>query len=82
MDTKPIKQKRGTGLFPYKAEDLEPRNVPDEAAVEDAFIERNRESINAALQEGYDDIERGHIRTMEQVAADLGKRRRVRARKK
>ena len=81
MDTKTPKQKPGTKLFPYKAEDLEPRNVPDEVASEDAFIERNRDAINAALQEGYDDIERGDIRTMEQVAAGLAKPRRTRARK-
>ena len=31
---------------------LEPRNLPDEVAAEDAFIERNRSTINRALQEG------------------------------
>ena len=71
MDTKTPKPKRSTDLFPYRAEDLEPRNLPDEVAAEDAFIERNRDTINRALQEGYDDIERGDVRTMEEIAADL-----------
>jgi predicted transcriptional regulator len=80
MDTKTPKQKRGTSLFPYRAEDLEPRNLPDEVASEDAFIERNRDAINAVLEEGYKDIERGDVRTMEEVAAELRRRRRSRSR--
>jgi predicted transcriptional regulator len=81
MDTKTPKEKRRTKLFPYEAEDLEPRNVQDELASEDAFIERNRDAINAALKEGYDDIERGHVHTAAQVASDLAKQRRARRRK-
>jgi predicted transcriptional regulator len=78
MDTKTPKQGRTPKLFPYRAEDLEPRNMIAEAASEDSFIERNRDAINAALKEGYDDIARGDVRTMEQVAAGLKKPRRTR----
>ena len=65
-------------LFPYRTEDLEPRNMREEIASEDAFVERNRDTINEALAEGYRDIERGDVRTLEDVEADLKRRRKAR----
>ena len=77
MDAKTPKRKRRDRLFPYKAEDLEPRNTAQEIAAEDEYIERNREALNEALEEGYDDIGAGRIRAMDEVIKGLGKRRRA-----
>jgi predicted transcriptional regulator len=68
-------------LFPYRTEDLEPRDLPAEIAAEDAFIERNRDAINDALAEGYKDVEKGRTLTLDEVRAELERRQQARARK-
>ena len=78
MATRSLKRK-ATDLLPYRAEDLEPRNLPEEIASEDAFVERNREALNDALAEGYRDIDNGQTHSLEEVEAKVERRRKSRA---
>lgn len=81
MDAKTPKRKRKSDLFPYRAEDLEPRHTSQEIAAEDEYIERNRDAINEALREAYEDIKAGRVHPIDEVRKALARSRRSRKRK-
>jgi hypothetical protein len=73
MNAKALSPKALAELSRYTEEELDPRLVEDEAAME-AFILRNRETINRALQEGYDSLQAGEgvkIRSLDDLLAAL-----------
>jgi len=60
-------------LSRYTAEELDPHVAEDEAAM-DAYIERNREALNRALEAGYLSLKNGKgmpIRSLEDLLAAL-----------
>lgn len=56
-------------------------NTTQEIAAEDEYIQRNRDAINEALREAYDDIRAGRVHTMGEVRKALARGRRSRKRK-
>jgi hypothetical protein len=60
-------------LSRYTPEELDPHTAQDEAAM-DAFIERNRDALNKALEAGYVSLKNGEgipIRSLEDLLAAL-----------
>ena len=73
MSTKTIDPKIIADLSRYTEEELEPRFAEDQAGME-AYIERNREAINRALEEGYISLDAGEgveIRSLEDLLSVL-----------
>ena len=66
--TKPAPTKSG---FRYTEEDLAPRDFAAEEAAMDAYIERNKDAINASIDLAREQHARGEYFTHEQVFADL-----------
>ena len=69
MNTRAIDPKIIADLSRYTAEELDPQLAEDEAAM-DAFIERNRDALNKALQAGYVSLENSNgiaIRSLEDL---------------
>ena len=58
MSAKILDSKLLARLSRYTAEELDPRVVDDESAME-AFIARNRDAIDAALRAGYLSLDAG-----------------------
>jgi hypothetical protein len=82
MSSKILDQKTLADISRYTSEELDPQSAEDEAAVE-AFIARNREAINRALEQGYLSLSRGggtEIRSLDDllsaVEAEKAKQRR------
>ena len=76
METK-IDPKVIADLSRYTAEELDPDVVKDEAAM-DAYIERNKDALNAALEQGYLSLDRGEgvkIRSLEELLSALARAR-------
>jgi len=76
METK-IDPKVIADLSRYTAEELDPEVAKDEAAM-DAYIERNRDALNAALEQGYLSLDRGEkveIRSLEDLLSVLARAR-------
>ncbi len=60
-------------LSRYTSEELDPQVAEDEVAM-DAYIERNREALNRALEAGYVSLKNGKgisIRSLEDLLAAL-----------
>jgi len=73
MSTKTIDPKIVANLSRYTPEELDPRVAEDETAME-AYIERNREALNKALQAGYlslDAAEGTEIHSLEELLSVL-----------
>jgi hypothetical protein len=73
MNTKSIDPKILADLSRYTAEELDPRHAEDEIAM-DAYIERNRDALNKALEAGYLSLENGDgtaIRSLEELLLAL-----------
>jgi len=61
--------------FRYEPEDLAPRDhLADEAAL-DAYLERNKDALNASIEEARAEFARGEYFTIDQVVADLAAQR-------
>jgi len=61
--------------FRYQSEDLE---HPDPAAAEaslDSYLQRNKDAINASIDQDHAEFERGEYFTLEQVMADIDSQR-------
>jgi len=70
MNTKTAKPPKAL----YTEEDLAPRDhAADEAAL-DAWIERNKDALNASIDKARAEFERGHYFTHEQVWAEVSAR--------
>ena len=73
MSARTIDPKIIAHLSRYTEEELDPRFAEDQAGM-DAYIERNREAINKALEEGYVSLDAGEgveIRSLEDLLAVL-----------
>lgn len=69
MNAKTIDPKIIAHLSRYTEEELDPRFAEDQAGME-AYVERNREAINKALEEGYVSLDAGEgvdIRSLEDL---------------
>ena len=75
MSAKSIDPKIIADLSRYTSEELDPRVAEDQAGME-AYIARNREAINKALQAGYVSLDAGNgteIRSLEDLLAALAR---------
>jgi hypothetical protein len=64
--------------YRYTAEDLESRDpVADEAAL-DAWIERNKDALNASIRKADEEFAHGKYFTLDEVMAELKARRTAR----
>ena len=61
--------------FRYEPEDLIPRDPAADDALIDDFIARNREALIESIEETDKQFERGEIHTLDEVMAELAKRR-------
>ena len=61
--------------FRYEPEDLEPRDHAADVAAMDAFLVRNKDTINASIEKDNAEFERGEYFTLDQVMADIGAQR-------
>jgi predicted transcriptional regulator len=71
MNTKTTEPNSTEPGFRYTKEDLAPRNVAAEEAAMGAYIERNKDGINASIDLAREQYARGEFFTHEQVFADL-----------
>jgi predicted transcriptional regulator len=55
----------------YTKEDLEPRDVAADEAALDAWLERNKDAINASADKAREEFERGEYYTHEEVWAEI-----------
>ena len=81
MSTKMLDPKTIADLSRYTPEELDPEAAKDEAAME-AFIERNRDAINKALEAGYVSLDRGDgvpIGSLEELLAAISSEKKRRA---
>ncbi|TAL00086.1 MAG: hypothetical protein EPO08_14745 [Rhodospirillaceae bacterium] len=85
MSTKTAKTKPAKSSFRYAPEDLAPRDEAREEASIEGFIKRNRDALNASINEARDSLKRGEgiaIRSeSEFLAAIRGKASRSRSQK-
>lgn len=75
--TKTLDPKTIAELSRYTAEELDPQTAEDEAAME-AFLERNREAVDRALQEGIASLNSGkgvEIRSLDDLLSVLSAER-------
>jgi hypothetical protein len=73
MSTKTIDPRVIADLSRYTAEELDPHTAEDAAAM-DAFIARNRDALNKALEAGYLSLANGQgvaIRSLEDLLAAI-----------
>lgn len=81
MSTKTAKPKRTASGLHYTPEDLASRNMAEDEAAVDSFLERNKDALNASIEKADAEFERGVFFTLDQAMADVGaqrQRRRVR----
>jgi hypothetical protein len=81
MSTKTAKPKRVTPGLHYKPEDLAPRDMAADQAAVDNFLERNKDALNASIENAHAEFEHGTFFTLDQAMANVraqGQRRRVR----
>jgi predicted transcriptional regulator len=71
MNTKTTKPNSTEPGFRYTEEDLAPRDPVAEGALMDAFIERNKDTLNASIVKARAQIAAGEYFTHDQVMADL-----------
>jgi hypothetical protein len=71
MNTKTTEPKTTSQSFQYTKEDLAPCDFVTEEAFMDAFLERNKEAINASIKLSRKQFARGEYFTEAQVLADL-----------
>jgi predicted transcriptional regulator len=78
MTAKPDKIK--TQPLPrYAAEDLAPRDPVADEAASDAYLQRNRDALNASIEKAHAEFERGKYFTLDQVMADVNANRQRKA---
>ena len=71
MNTKTNKPNSTEPGFRYTEEDLAPRDVAAEEAAMGAYIERNKDGINASIDLAREQYARGEFFTHDQVFAEL-----------
>ena len=71
MKTKTTESNSTEPGFRYTEEDLAPRDPVAEGALMDAFIERNKDTLNASIVKARAQIAAGEYFTHDQVMADL-----------
>ena len=82
MSTKTAKTKPAKSAFRYAPEDVEPRDRKADDAFADAYTKRNKDALNASIEEAHAAFERGDYFTLDQAIADVqAQRQRRRTRK-
>jgi hypothetical protein len=71
MSIKTAKVGQRKARFHYEPEDLAPRDLAADEALVDAYIERNKDTLNASIRKARGQIARGKYFTRDQVMADL-----------
>lgn len=82
MSTKTAKARPRKSRFRYAQEDLAPRDLAADDAFVDAYVERNKDALNASIRKARAQIARGEYFTRDQVMADLKAQRQRRNAKK
>ncbi len=54
----------------YTPEDLQPRDAAADDRAADAYLERNKDALNASIEKARAEFERGEYFTLDQVMAD------------
>jgi predicted transcriptional regulator len=80
MSARTAKGKPKKIRFRYEREDLTPRDLVADEALVDAYVERNKDALNASIRKARGQLARGEYLTHDQVMADL-KAQRQRRRK-
>ncbi len=69
-------------VFRYAPEDLAPRDAAADEAALDAYVKRNKDALNASIENAHAEFERGEYFTLDQTMADVrAQQQRRRARK-
>jgi len=83
MSSRNTKAKSRKSGFQYSPDDLAPRDFAADEAFLEAFIKRNKDALNASIENARAQIMRGEYFTRDQVMADVkAQRQRRRSGKK
>lgn len=82
MSTKTAKAKPAKSSFRYAPEDVEPRDCGADEAFADAYTKRNKDALNASIEEAHAAFERGDYFTLDQAIADVKAQRQRRQTRK